>query len=557
MGRNGTRRIRILDVVTKTDSTVQGEIGTNADTASSGDYGQSTQVRDGIAGVLGAGIALATTELVAGFAKRVPSMIESIGEAVIDLSPSTMVKFGITTFGDNDKPALAVGIVVISLVAGAFLGRGSRSKPWLPPAAMSIPAVVGVAATIRDPLASGWWALVPAVAAVIAGTFAIRYMLALAIVGTERRTTAEDRRRFILNAAGGLSVIVLAPIIGRRLARRYSVEAARAEVVLPPIPASATLPPTTTTAAAEVTATEAVVRQASSIEGLTPLYVPNDDFFRIDTAFTVPQVDPASWSLRITGMVDQELTFTYDELLERSTTEADVTLSCVSNRVGGDLVGNARWRGVPLGDLLAEAGVQPGGTQVMGRSVDNFSAGFPTSFVNDGRTALVAVAMNGEPLPTIHGFPARLVVAGVYGYVSATKWLSEIEINDFETDHGYWIPRGWSKEGPIKLQSRIDVPRQGVTAGTVTIAGIAWAPTRGISRVEIRIEDGPWVEATLGVDIGDESWVQWWHDVELQSGKYQVTVRATDGTGAVQTDLVATPAPNGASGHHSRRISVA
>jgi len=290
---------------------------------------------------------------------------------------------------------------------------------------------------------------------------------------------------------------------------------------------------------------------------MTPLYTPNDDFYRIDTAFTVPQVDPLGWSLKVKGLVDNELEFTYDELLARATTEADVTLSCVSNRVGGDLVGNARWTGVPLEDLLEEAGVQPGGTQVFAKSVDDFTAGFPTSIVGDGRTALVAVGMNGEPLPTRHGFPARLVIAGVYGYVSATKWLDEIEINDWENNHGYWISRGWSKEGPIKTQSRIDVPGGPVAPGTITVAGVAWAPTRGISKVEVRVDEGPWAEASLGPDIGDESWVQWFHDVELAEGRYVLSVRATDGTGATQTDMTSNPAPNGATGHDMKRIDVA
>jgi len=506
---------------------------------------RSSANRERIAGLLGAGVALATTELVAGLFARVPSLIESVGEAVIDLSPSAVVKFGIATFGENDKPALAIGIIVISIVAGAALGRSSRTKPWFAPITMAVAGAVGVAAAIRNPLVSGGWAVPSVVAAVLAGTLTLRYILKLGASASAPKAAAEDRRRFVLSTAGGLGVVVVAPLIGRRLAKRNTVEAARSQIDLAAIASPSTLPPVTT------------IPRAAAIEGLTPLYVPNDDFYRIDTAFTIPQVDPASWSMRITGMVDNELTFTLDDLLARATTEADVTLSCVSNRVGGDLVGNARWTGVPLQDLLDEAGVQPGGTQIMSRSVDDFTAGFPTALAGDGRTALVAVGMNGEPLPTRHGFPARLVVAGIYGYVSATKWLSEIEINDFESSDGYWIPRGWAKEGPIKTQSRIDVPRSTVTAGTVTLAGIAWAPIRGISAVEVQIDDGPWTEVTLGPDIGEESWIQWWHDIDLVAGRYVVTVRATDGTGAVQTDVESRPAPDGATGHHSKTITVA
>jgi DMSO/TMAO reductase YedYZ molybdopterin-dependent catalytic subunit len=504
--------------------------------------GVNTPYRDRLAGLLGAGVALATTELVAGFSTRIPSVIESVGEAVIDLSPSTLVKFGIDAFGTNDKPALAVGIVAICILLGVALGAAARKRFWTAPVAMAAVATVGVLAVIRDPLASGGWALIPATLAVIAGSATIWYLLDLARNAAIQSATPEDRRRFVLSAAGGLGVIAFAPIIGRSLSNRGTVEAARAEIDL-----SAVATPTTVPA----------VAATPDIVGLTPLYIPNDDFYRIDTAFTVPQVNPATWSMKITGLVDNELRFTYDDLLARATTEADVTLSCVSNRVGGDLVGNARWLGIPLEDLLEEAGVQPGGTQVFAKSVDGFTAGFPTALVGDGRTSLLAVGMNGEPLPTRHGFPARLVIAGLYGYVSATKWLGEIEINEWSDNNGYWTTRGWSKEGPIKTQSRIDVPVQGVTEGTVTIAGVAWAPTRGISRVEVRVEDGPWIDATLGPDIGDESWVQWWHDFELAPGTYNVTCRATDGTGATQTDERANPAPDGATGHHSKRISVA
>jgi len=527
------------------NDTTASVITPDADDAPSVTPSRASANRERIAGLLGAGIALATTELVAGIWARVPSLIESVGEAVIDLSPSAVVKFGISTFGTNDKPALAVGIVVISVVAGAALGRSAKARPWFAPIAMSVAAGVGIAAAIRNPLVSGGWAVIAAVTGVVAGTAALRYILGLGTSASAPAAATEDRRRFVLSTAGGLGVVLAAPLIGRRLAKRHTVEAARAQIDLSAIASPSTLPPVTT------------VPRGSAIEGLTPLYVPNDEFYRIDTAFTIPQVDPATWSMRIKGMVDNELTFTLDDLLARATTQADVTLSCVSNRIGGDLVGNARWTGVPLQDLLDEAGVQPGGTQIMSRSVDDFTAGFPTSLAGDGRTALVAIGMNGEPLPTRHGFPARLVVAGIYGYVSATKWLSEIEINDFESVDGYWIPRGWSKEGPIKTQSRIDVPREQVAAGTVTIAGVAWAPIRGISAVEVRIDDGPWTEVTLGPDIGEESWIQWWHDVELVPGRYVVTVRATDGTGAVQTDVVTRPAPNGAAGHHSKTISVA
>jgi DMSO/TMAO reductase YedYZ molybdopterin-dependent catalytic subunit len=228
-----------------------------------------------------------------------------------------------------------------------------------------------------------------------------------------------------------------------------------------------------------------------------------------------------------------------------------VTLSCVSNEVGGGLVGNARWQGVLLADLLARAGVQSGATQVIGRSVDGFTAGFPTEVALDGRNAMVAVAMNGEPLPAAHGFPARLVIPGLYGYVSATKWLSAIELTSFDDVDGYWIPRGWAKEGPIKTQSRIDVVSPKV------IAGVAWAPTRGIERVEVKIDDEAWRDATLAAPLSADCWRQWFVPWNVPPGRHVIAVRATDGTGATQTAERTDVAPDGASGYHTIQVDVA
>jgi DMSO/TMAO reductase YedYZ molybdopterin-dependent catalytic subunit len=234
-------------------------------------------------------------------------------------------------------------------------------------------------------------------------------------------------------------------------------------------------------------------------------------------------------------------------------------MQCVSNEVGGYLVGNAVWQGVPLRDLLDRAGVQEAGEQVVGVSVDGFTAGFPRQLLVDDRTALVAYAMNGELLPARNGFPARLVVAGLYGYVSATKWLRTIELTRLDEVDGFWIPRGWSKDGPIKTTSRIDVPRAGqpLRVGTVAVAGVAWAPTRGISKVEVRVDEGDWQEAELGGATSDETWVQWRFAWDAPAGQHVLEVRATDGAGEVQTEAIAPPAPNGATGLHRRRVAVA
>ena len=286
----------------------------------------------------------------------------------------------------------------------------------------------------------------------------------------------------------------------------------------------------------------------------------NKDFYRIDTALVVPNVSPDSWSLKVSGMVDRPFEISFDELLALPQVEEAVTLSCVSNEVGGNLVGNALWQGVPLRALLDRAGVQPGASQVVGRSVDGFTAGFPTAALTGERTALVAVGMNGEPLPVLHGFPARLVVAGLYGYVSATKWLTEVRLTTLEDFDGYWIPRGWSKEGPIKTESRIDVPRSGVplSTGTIPIAGVAWAPGpgRGIAKVEVQVDDEPWRAATLGPVLSGNTWCQWLLKWDATPGTHTLQVRATDGTGETQTEDQAPPDPDGATGWDSHRVKV-
>src|SRR5439155_16599384 len=270
---------------------------------------------------------------------------------------------------------------------------------------------------------------------------------------------------------------------------------------------------------------------AFPVDGLSPIVVPNSRFYRIDTALLVPNVDIASWRLRVHGLVEREVTLTFDDLVALGTFEQYVTIACVSNEVGGNLVGNAKWTGVPLRTVLDMAGVQPAATQLVGRSVDRWTAGMPTSWVMDkAREPMIAVAMNDEPLPIVHGFPARLIVPGLYGYVSATKWLAELELTTLEAFDAYWVPLGWSKEAPILTQSRIDVPRVGaaVAAGRAVVAGVAWAPDRSISRVEVAI-DGTWRDATLSNPISAATWVQWRGDWDAGPGSHTVMVRATDG----------------------------
>ena len=317
-------------------------------------------------------------------------------------------------------------------------------------------------------------------------------------------------------------------------------------------------PPPTTRAVAPPPQRNRAGYYDNTVTGISPIVTPNSDFYRIDTAIVVPSVDVNGWKLSVSGMVDRPYEMTFAELIGMGLVETPVTLSCVSNKVGGDLVDNAVWRGVPLADVLNRAGVQRGATQIVGRSVDNWNSGFPTSLAFDGRVALVAVAMNGEPLPREHGFPVRLVIAGLYGYVSATKWLEEIRLTTWEGFDSYWVPRGWAKRGPIKTQSRIDVPRRGarVRRGRVAVAGIAWAPTRSIARVEVQVDDNPWVAAELSNNMSINSWRQWVYAWDATAGKHRIRCRATDGTGYTQTSEVRPPAPDGATGWHTIEVSV-
>lgn len=518
-----------------------------------------------LSGLLAAAAALATGELAGAFTGNRPSLVTAVGDEFIDLYAASLKDLAVRLFGTNDKVALVVGIVVVSLVLGALGGILGRRRFWASAAGFAAFGAIGLVAGLRDPLASAWTAWISALVAVSAGVGTLWFLLRTAsrwegdAAGDAAGATpaghppgpgaTEDprdpyapRRAFIAWSGVVGTWAVMAGTFAPRLRARSTVEAERAATKLPP--------PGTT-----------VPRSAGNsfdVPGLTPYLVPNDDFYRIDTALTTPQVEAASWRLSVEGHVDNPFELTYDELLDMETVETPVTLACVSNQVGDDLIGNARWLGVPLARLLERAGVQPEGKQIMGESVDGFTAGFPTEVAFDGRTALVAVGMNGEPLPVSHGYPARLVVSGLYGYVSATKWLRRIRLENWEEVHGYWIPRGWAKEAPIKISSRIDVPSDGtrLESGRVPVAGVAWSPNVGIATVEVRVDGGRWQEAQLGKAVTDDTWVQWLYEWEAAPGEHELEVRATDKDGLVQTGEEQPPAPDGATGWHSRSVTV-
>lgn len=496
-----------------------------------------------LAGIVAGGVALGATELLAGLLAGAPSVILEIGSFLISLQPPGAKQIVVDLFGTADKLALNVAIVIGALAIAALLGLVARTRPWLTTLGFAGIALLGLFASLRDPLVDPLLAVVAAVLGVAVAYWVIGWLLGLATPSGVAEMPNWDRRRFLGSAIGVASLALVGGGIGRVLLNSRAEAAPIAADIPPAIDPVGALP-----AGAEL-----------SVPGISPLIVRNRDFYRIDTNLLTPRIDASTWKLRVDGMVDHPFSLSYAELLAMEMHEEYVTIACVSNEVGGDLVGNALWKGVRLRELLDRAGVQPGATQIVGHSFDDWTAGFPTAWLDDpDREALVAVAMNGDPLPAEHGYPARLIVPGLYGYVSATKWLTTIGLTTLEAFNGYWVPLGWAKEAPILTQSRIDVPSRGQTvkAGQVPVAGVAWAPDRGVAGVEVQVDDQPWAAAEISAPISDATWVQWLYRWSATQGQHTISVRATDGEGTVQTDQVTRPAPDGARGHHTIDVSV-
>ncbi len=512
------------------------------------------------AAVIGAGAGLAA--LAAGLAAAsfvaavagVAGPVESVGNRFVDGAPLWLKEWAIDTFGTNDKPVLVSGVFIALVVLAMAAGRLAMRRWRIALLGVLAVGALGIAAAVTRTGSRGADWLPPLIGALVAsGVLSIlvrtsrpRPVEPAAVTSpivTEYPTT-HDRRRFLVQA--GIAGLSAAGVAGLARAVRgqhtRTVRTAAAQRSLP-TPKSAAAP---------------VAPTATAPGGVEPYLTPNADFYRIDTGLSTPVVNPDTWRLKITGMVGNPIELSYDDLLARPMIERVVTLTCVSNDIGGNLIGTARFLGVPLADLLHEAKVQTGATQVASESVDGWTCGFPTAIALDGRDALVAVGMNGEPLPPDHGYPARLVVPGLYGYVSATKWLKEIRLTTWEDFDGYWVPRGWSKEGPIKTQSRIDVPRRGakLVAGRNAVAGVAWAQHRGVTKVEVRVDDGAWQQTTLADQPTVDGWRQWSFAWDATAGGHTLWVRATDATGATQIEQVSDVAPNGATGWHSVRVNV-
>ncbi|MFU8839338.1 MAG: molybdopterin-dependent oxidoreductase [Nitriliruptoraceae bacterium] len=503
-----------------------------------------------LSGLLATAGGLAVTEVLARGLPLVPSPLDALGQLVVTWLPGPVVTGAVALFGGANRAVLLAASLLVALLLGAAVGWLATRSYAAALGAIAAVGLVAVLATLTQPGAA-----VPLVLLVVlvgVGTTAAllaRLLRTLGLLpGPPGRPPSPtdppvDRRGFLrLGGATALGAVGLGV-----LARGGGAGGgAGLDVVTRPAPTVASpLPPVTS-----------AQDLATRLDGVSPVLTPTQRFFRIDTAVVLPRVDVTDWRLEVTGLVERELVLSYEDLLARELVEVDATIACVSNEVGGDLIGTARWTGVRLVDLLAEAAPTAAAGQVLGRSVDGFTAGFPLELARDNRDALVAVAMNGETLPLRHGYPARLVVPGLFGYVSATKWLAAIELTPWEGVDGYWIPRGWAKQGPVKTGARIDRPGRDeeVPAGEVVIAGVAWAPTRGISRVEVLVDGEAAVDATLVAPLSAATWVQWHARVALPPGEHRLSARATDGDGVLQSAGPARPAPDGAEGWHTLRV---
>ncbi len=508
-------------------------------------------------GLLTVVAALGVAELAAGLLRTV-SPVFAVGDTVVDITPPALVEVAIDLLGSADKVVLVSGIAVVLLGVGAVLGVVALRRPRVGYAGLAVFTAVGLAAVLphraADPVTP-----VPVITGAVAGAVALALLLrsanaSLLPQGTGSSTAPADaeevprssttgtsgrgpgRRGFVLTAAGVLAVSGSAGVLGRRLPALGGGAGSRSSLALPN--AADPLPPLP---AADL-----------GIPGLTPFTTSNQDFYRIDTALTLPRLDADRWTLRVRGMVDEPLEIDMDELLGMELVEADITLTCVSNQVGGDLAGNTRWLGLPLADPLRRAGVRSGADQILSTSDDGWTCGTPTEVVMDGRDALLAVGMGGEPLPHAHGYPARMVVPGLYGFVSATRWVTDIKLTRFADEQAYWAQRGWAVRAPIKTMSRVDVPAppSRVATGDVVLAGVAWAQHRGVDAVEVRVDDGGWQVAELAEVSGIDTWVQWVAETSVEPGQHSVEARATDTTGFTQPSERVDPAPDGATGWH-------
>lgn len=500
------------------------------------------------AGVVSAALGVAVAELLAAAIRPEAGPLVAVGGAIIDATPTPIKEFAVRELGTYDKPVLLGSIGLVLALFTAVVGILAVRRRFVAVLGAAVFGVAGGFAAVSRPNSTAFDPIPSVLGAVVAGAvllFLLHLAYRPAAVPEEPAPVPEpgpptlvrfDRRAFLRSAslvAGGAAVAGGGAQLIKR-SRGGAIAESREAIRLPVAAQPLTTPP------------------------MAGYSTPNADFYRVDTALTIPRIDVDTWSLRIHGMVGEEASFSFADLLERPLIERDITLNCVSNEVGGPYIGTARWLGVPLAPLLKELGIKPGADQVVARSVEGMSIGTPVETVLDGRDTMLCVGMNGEPLPLVHGFPVRMLTPGLYGYAGACKWLSEIELTTFAAYDAYWVERGWGARGPVKTASRIDKPQPFVQlkAGAQTIAGVAWKQRLGIRAVEVRIDDGPWQQAELLPTPSVDTWVQWRLKWDAEPGLHALTVRATDAAGEVQTERRVTPFPDGATGWHNITVTV-
>jgi DMSO/TMAO reductase YedYZ molybdopterin-dependent catalytic subunit len=485
-------------------------------------------VKAALAGLLAIVAALAAGHLVAAFVGLSASPFLAVGNAAIDLTPSWLKDFAVTTFGTYDKLVLLIGMGLVLAGVGVAAGLASRNSATPGSVVAVVLGLVGIVAVVTRPDV-GQLAVLAPLASLAAGFYVFRHL--------HGETHENESRRGFLITAGAA---VAAGVVGQFLGNTTDVEGSRKAV--------GDLTPKTKAPELPI--------GADFVKDGTPSFITSgEDFYRIDTALSVPRIRAEEWALRIHGMVDRPVVLTFEEIRQRDLVEETVTLTCVSNEVGGPYISTGTFVGIRIGDVLREAGVQAGADQLFSTSDDGFTAGSPLDYVLE--RGMIAIGMNGEPLPAEHGFPARLVVPGLYGYVSATKWVTDLNVTTFAKEQGYWIPRGWAAKAPIKTMSRIDRPKGfGKVQGKTVVAGTAWAQPTGVAKVEVRADGGPWQQAELGADVSDSTWRMWRIEMDLKSGNHTVECRATDKSGYTQDQARLDPVPDGATGWHSISFTV-
>lgn len=493
----------------------------------------STRRALALAGILTGAAGVVTSQATVWALQARNGPIVAVGSAVRDLTPGSLALDLIHLVGHLDKPLLIGGTAVILLGISAVVGMQAGRRPWLSDVVYFALAAIGLAAVLRlddSTVGSSVGVIVGLVTWLV-----VHRVLTGPLVGRGSGLEDDSRRRFLQRVGGVTLGVAAAGALGAFASRgRRRVEQARKLLRL------------------RVTGNTVPAGADLDVPGIAPWRSPNEDFYLIHTALSLPSITPGEWRLRVHGMVDREMEISYDDLVDRSFTEDWITLCCVSNEVGGDLIGNAYWSGVLIRDILAEAGVQAGADAVLQTSADGWNCGTPLEALTDDRNAMLALAMNGKPLPVEHGFPVRMVVPGLYGFVSATKWLVDLEVTRFDQFDAYWTQRGWSEKGPVLTQSRIDTPRNGANTrtGRIQIGGSAWAQQTGIASVEYQLDGGDWTRARLGAVPSLDTWVQWSGEIEVGKGAHTLVVRATDRSGYTQTPVRTDVVPSGATGWH-------